>query len=418
VKKVLIVSAVVIVIALLVIVNIKREGSKVEVEVTEVKKRNITKVVTASGRIQPKRKVNVSASSIGKITKLSVKEGDRVKKGDFLLQIDPTDYQSVVDQLEASIRAAQATLDMEQANLRKSEIDLERAQTLREADVVSDEELRTARLNVEVFQARVKSAREGLAQHRANLKSAAHDLSEVRIVAEMSGIITELNVEEGENAIMGTLNNPGTVLLTIADLSDIEAEVEVDETEVVFMEVGQTAVVNLDAYPDSSFAGVVTEVGNSAIRTSVGLGQSSVDFKVVIAVKDVIPNVRPGLSCNARVEVAKEESVLSVPIQCLTVRKRSDLEGSAAESSGDDEETAEVGEDETTDDDDVEGVFVLDGGKVTYRAVKLGIAGSIYFHVKDGLAEGDVVVKGPFKAINELEDGDPVKSKEKTPEKK
>jgi len=408
VKKALIAVGIVVVIAVLVIMNLRKEGSKAEVDVTEAKPRTITKTVTASGRIKATRQVNVSASAIGKVTELAVEEGDYVEAGDFLLQIDPTGYQAAVDQLSASIRAAKAQLEMEEANLRKAEYDYERSQTLYDQNVVSDAELRTARLNLEVTQARVTSAKEALAQHRANLKKAAHDLNEVRITADISGVVTTLNVEEGENAIMGTLNNPGTVLLVIADLSQIEAEVEVDETEVVFVRVGQEARITLDAYPNRSFNGVVTEVGNSAIRTQVGLGQSSVDFKVVISVADSIPNVRPGLSASAKVNVAEVKDALSVPIQCLTIRQRSEISGTAeADTVGEDADAADQN-------NDVEGVFVVKDDAVTYHAVEIGIAGSEYFEVLHGLEAGDVVVSGPFKAINELKEGDPVKIASKT----
>jgi HlyD family secretion protein len=403
VKKALIAAGVIVVIVVLIVLNLRKEGSKIEVDVAEVKLRTITKNVTASGRIQATRQVNVSASAIGKVTRLAVEEGDYVEAGDFLLQIDPTDYQAAVDQLKASIRAAKATLEMEEASLSKAEYDYERAQTLHSRNVVSDNELRTAELNLEVARARAKSAEETLAQHRANLDKAAHDLDEVRITAGITGVVTTLNVEEGENAIMGTLNNPGTVLLVIADLSQIEAEVEVDETEVVFVRVGQEAVVSLDAYPGQSFAGAVTEVGNSAIRTQIGLGQSSVDFKVVITVRDSISNVRPGLSASAKIKVAEEKDALSIPIQCLTIRRRSELPG------GESGDTLSSSEDIESGDPDVEGVFVVENGTVRYRPVEVGIAGSSYFQVNEGLSESDLIVSGPFKAINELKNGDPVK---------
>ena len=405
-KKWLIITGVLLMVIVFVVLNLRKEGSKVEVRTTEVKRRGITKLVTASGRIKAKRDVNVSAMAIGKITRLAVEEGDYVEKGDFLLQIDPTDYQSAVDQLKASIRAGDATVDMENASLKKAELDLGRAIELKKSDVVSDEELRNAQLTVDVQQARLNSALERLAELRATLKKASHDLSEVRIEADISGVVTELNVEEGENAIMGTINNPGTVLLVISDLSQIEAEVEVDETEVVFVEVGQGAVVTLDAYPDSSFNGVVTEVGNSAIRAQLGMGQSSVDFKVVILVQDPIPSVRPGLSASAKISVAEEHEVLAIPIQCLTVRRAGELED-LNDSGGSVEPSVE----RTDEEADIEGVFVVENGQVRYQPVTVGIAGSKVFHVKTGLEEGQVIVEGPFKAINSLKPGDPVKIK-------
>ncbi len=407
-RKWLIGGGAIVVIGVLVLLNLGKEGSKVEVESVKVARRTITKLVTASGYIKAKKQVNVSASAIGKVTKVGVREGDHVNAGDFLLQIDPSDYQSVVEQLEASIRAATANLQMEAANLRKAQYDYERAETLNVRNVVSDEELRTAEINLEVMRSRVKSAEEALSQQRSTLNKARHDLDEVRITAEISGVITTLSVEEGENAIMGTLNNPGTSLIVIADLSEIEAEVEVDETEVVLVRVGQKASVTLDAHPGRTFEGVVTEVGNSAVRAQIGLGQSSVDFKVVVSIEDSIPNVRPGLSASAKINVAEQNQVLSIPIQCLTVRQRRDL---ARASGTPDTSTVETSTVDTSQvgAEDVEGVFVVENGVARYRPVEVGIAGSEHFEVVHGLNEGDAVVSGPFKTINVLKDGDPVK---------
>ncbi len=418
-KKLIIALVIVVIIAILVILNLRsNRQARTGVYLSEVKKRNIEKIVTASGTIEPKRQVNVSASAIGKVTKLAVREGQHVNKGDFILQIDPTQYQSSVDQLEAAIRAAEATLDMEQATLRKSEYDLKRAEELHTKGFLSDEELKSAEISVEISRARVKTAKETLARENATLKTAKHNLREVRITAEMTGIITALNVEEGESAIMGTLNNPGTVLLTIADLSEMEAEIQVDETEVVYIKVGQKAEVKLDAYPDTTFSGIVTEVGNSAIRSLAGVGQESVDFKVVVAIQDSIPNIRPGLSASVDIVVANVEDGLSIPIQCLTVRKKSDLEKARGKTGAGmkADSTSERSEDEDGEEDDeeeIEGVFVVVEGEARFRPVQVGIAGESYFHVESGLEPGEKVVSGPFDVINDLNDGDAVKIREK-----
>ncbi|NIO00901.1 MAG: efflux RND transporter periplasmic adaptor subunit [Candidatus Latescibacteria bacterium] len=420
-KKPIIAGAVIIVVALLFFFNLRSSRrAKTSVQVSEVKRRTIEKIVTASGTIEPKRKVDVSASAIGKITKLAVSEGQYVEKGDFLLQIDPTEYQSTVDQLEASIRAAEASLDMERATLEKARYDLQRARTLYDKGFLSEEELRSAEINVDIGQARLRSSLENLSKLRANLKTAQHDLDEVRIIAEMPGIITALNVEEGESAIMGTLNNPGTVLLTIADLSEMEAEVQVDETEVIYIETGQKATVELDAFPDTTFSGIVTEVGNSAMRVQAGLGQESVDFKVVVTITDSIPGIRPGLSASVDIVVARVEDALTIPIQCLTVRKAKDLgevQGRSREE-GEGEKGELAGEDrgarDEEEDDEIEGVFVVEEGTARFRRVQVGIAGESYFHVKSGLEEGEAVISGPFKVITDIRDGDLVNVKKMT----
>jgi HlyD family secretion protein len=204
------------------------------------------------------------------------------------------------------------------------------------------------------------------------------------------------------------MNNPGTVLLTIADLSEMEAEVRVDETEVVFIEPGQGASVTLDAFPDTSFTGLVTEVGNSAIRGQLGMGQESVDFKVVIAILDSIPSIRPGLSASVDVTVAEKKEVLAIPIQCLTVRDSETLarwrkpRGEAADTVGGDE--ADDGEAQ-----DVEGVFVVEDGTARFRPLEVGIAGEKYFEITSGLEGGEQVVSGPFSAIGDLRDDDRLK---------
>jgi HlyD family secretion protein len=432
VKKFVIIAAGAIVLAVLIILNVRSDrGSKTDVNVAEVKRRDVAKIITASGNIQPKKRVNVSASAIGKITRLAVREGDYVAEGDFLLEIDPTSYQSAVEQLRAAVRGAEAALDLEEATLEKARYDYERTLELSKKEFVSENELRDARVAVDIAEAKEKSARESLLQYKASLAKAEHELDEIRISAEMSGIITALNVEEGESAIMGTINNPGTVLLTIADLSEMEAEIRVDETEVVFVETGQKATVTLDAFPDTTFAGEVSEVGNSAIRGQIGLGQESVDFKVVVTILDSIPNIRPGLSASVDITVAESDDVLTVPIQCLTVRdgkslgrgrsgdlRERDVEEESGDSASDttgvrSDETPGDTEDEIDDDDakDIEGVFVVENALAIFRRVQVGIAGDKYFEVESGLNEGESVVSGPFKAIGELRDGDRVKVK-------
>lgn len=410
-KKPLIIIAVIAVIALIAFFNLHfKKGSTVTVESATVGKRTVAKLVTASGRIKPKRQVNVSASAIGKVTSVAVEEGDYVQKGDFLLQIDPTEYESTVKQLRAGVRSAEAAVAVERANFEKAEYDYDRAKKLYEQEFLSEEQLKDAEIAFDIQKSRVTSAQQSLRQQRATLDKALHDLREVRITAEMSGIITALNVEEGENAIMGTLNVPGTVLLTISDLSEIEAEVEVDETEVVFVEPGQRATIELDAFPDTVFAGVVTQVGNSALVSQSGLSQESVDFKVVIAIQDSIPGIRPGLSAYTEIHVATIDSALAIPIQCLTIRDRSESPDSAAVSGNTPVRPgAESGEKA-----EIEGVFVIENGIAHFRPIQVGIAGEEYFEVKSGLRERESIVSGPFNVLNELKDGTPVKVKNGT----
>jgi len=428
-KLILIGSGVVVLVALM-MVNMKaKQGHRTAVQVSTVGTHDVYKIITASGEIQPKKRVNVSAGAIGKVTRLAVKEGDHVNKGDFLLEIDATNYVASVHELEAAVRGAAASVDLENAALQKAKDDYERAQQLAGKGFMSETELKGAQSTLEMAQARARSADETLQQTRSSLLKAQHELKQMRITAEMSGVITGLNVEEGESAIMGTLNNPGTVLLTIADLSEIEAEVRVDETEVVLVKPGQPAIVRLDADPDTTFKGVVTEVGNSAIRSQAGLGQESVDFKVKVAIKDKIPNVRPGLSASVDITVAEEKNALAVPIQSLTVRdearlkrershgkKKAGKAAAPADTAAADSAMADTGADARPK--DIEGVFVVDKDVAHFRPVRVGIAGQSFFVVKSGLKKGDQVVSGPFKTIGDLKDGERVRIKrEKEKEK-
>ena len=425
-KKIILIAGGGVVLAVLVLANLKaRQGHRVDVQVTKVATHDVSKVITASGEIQPKRRVNVSAGAIGKVTRLAVKEGDHVQKGDFLLEIDATNYEASVNEIEAAVRGAQASVELENAALQKAKDDYERAQQLAEKGFMSDTELKSAKSALDMAQARAKSASETLQQTRSSLLKAQHELRQMRITAEMAGVITGLNVEEGESAIMGTLNNPGTVLLTISDLSQIEAEVRVDETEVVLVKPGQPAVVRLDARPDTTFKGVVTEVGNSAIRAQAGLGQESVDFKVKIQIQDEIPNVRPGLSASVDITVAEEKGALSVPIQSLTVRDEARLarersHGKKAAKKGD--AVADTADADSTSSDarpkDIEGVFVIEKETAHFRPVRVGIAGQSNFVVKSGLQKGEQVVSGPFKVIGELKDGERVRIKQEKEKEK
>ena len=397
-KRILILAAVVVAVAVLVIVNLRARGGRARsVQAEEVSRLDISMIISASGSIRPKRQVDVSARSVGKITSVAVEEGDVVNRGQFLLQIDPVQLEAIVGQLEASLASARAEERRAWAQVQQSESDLSRARRLFEGGFRTDEEVEAAQTANDIAVAAHQASKHMIEQYEANLTSARHNLDEVTIEAEMDGIVTRLNVEEGETAIMGTTNIPGTVLLTIADLSTIEAEVEVDETEVVHIGLGDHAEVTLDAFPDTAYAGEVTEIGNSPILSSSSTGQQGVDFKVVITVTDSIVNVRPGLSADAEITVAERDSALTIPIQSLTVRRRGDIESLA-------DSTAKRG-----DEEEVEGVFVVEDGRARFTPVEVGISSQQRFEVVSGLEEDAVVVSGNFKAIRELRDGERVR---------
>jgi HlyD family secretion protein len=410
-RKYWLLIAVVVVIAVFILLNIRaKRGRGLPVQVEEVENRNLSMVISASGSIRPKRKVDVSASSMGKITSVAVKEGQVVEKGQFLLQIDPIQLESIVNQLEAALEAAKANERQTYTQMQKAKNDLDRTMKLHEQGYLTDQEVDAATANYEIALANHEAAHHQIAQHEANLKSARHNFEEVTIEAPMDGIITRLNVEEGESAIMGTTNIPGTVLMTIADLSTIETEVEVDETEVIHIKLGDMAKVTLDAFADTSFVGQVTEIGNSPILSTSASGQQGVDFKVVITILDTIPSVRPGLSADTEITVAEREQAPSIPIQSLTVRRKKDLKEYEASDS-----SRAISEEGNTE---IEGVFVVESDRAHFRPVEIGISSQKYFEVVYGLDVGEKVVSGNYKAIRDLRDGQLVKASKKAVKEK
>ncbi len=455
-KKLIIVIVGVVVLGV-VVGLILRGGNRAdaEVEMATVSRENLTATVSCSGTIQPQRSVDVSANVIGTITRLAAVEGQTVQTGDFLLEIDPTEYESAVRALAAAVESGEADLRLADASLEKARQDLDRASELHRQGLASQEQLDAARTNARIEAARVEAARSRLLQVQANLDKAQYDLTKVTMTAPMSGVITRLNVEQGENAIMGTLNNPGTVLLTIADLTTMEAWVRVDETEVVKMALGQPVKVEIDAFPDREYAGTVTEIGNSPLFSNTGANQQAVDFEVKVTLADMIENIRPGLSAKADVTVAERQDALAVPLGAVTVRRfpltgldRKVYSGRRGKQQRDalgwrhDSEAADAGDTTTVDNGDTtlarhsadpvtdptgnptsetaeverketEGVFVIVDGFATFRPVKLGIAGEDHFEVLEGLEAEQRLVGGPFRVLRDLREGTFVKEVEK-----
>lgn len=411
-KWIPIVLAIVVVVGLVVLSLARRDRSP-RVDTARIESRELTAMVRASGTIQPKRQVNVSANAIGTITRLAVEEGQHVEAGDLLLQIDPTEYLSAVHALEATVRTGEADLRLAEASHEKAEADHRRARELYAQGLTSEENLAAMATAARVEAARVESARHRLAQVKANLDRARHDLQKVTINAPMTGLITRLNVEEGENAIMGTLNNPGTVLLTIADMGTLEAVVEVDETEVVQVALGQPAIVEIDAFPGREFPGSVTEIGNSPIRS--GGTQQAVDFLVKVTLDEAPEGIRPGLSSKARITVALRDSSVAVPLGAVTARdwplrqeaieplkgKRARERERALADLDFRENAVEAGAPRR----ETEGVFVIEQGFIKFVPVVLGIAGQDHFEVLEGPEPGASIVAGPFRVLRELRDG-------------
>ncbi len=420
-KIILIVVAVVVMGGIVAGTLLKGQKPDAVVEKGKVVRKSLTSLVNCSGTMQPKRKVDVSANTMGTILNLAVAEGGRVQEGDLLMEIDPTEFRAVVQALEATVLTAEAELQLAQASLEKAQEEAKRSEDLHAEGLVSQQDLISARTSSRVEAARVEAAHHRISQYQANLAKAHYDLEKVTITAPMSGLITRLNVEQGENVIMGTLNNPGTVLLTIADLGTMEAWVEVDETEVVKVVLGQKATIKIDAFPDDEFVGTVTEIGNSPLGSGTGSSSEAVDFEVKITLQDEVPNIRPGLSAKAEITVARRNEALAVPLGAVTVRdwplKEEDIRRFKGKLSASQEETLgsygftpQPDDDAEIDDveierEETEGVFLMVGDFVKFVPVKLGIAGDDDFEIIEGLEEGQELVKGPFRILRELKDG-------------
>jgi HlyD family secretion protein len=392
----------------------RRGGTEVRAE--KVQKRDLVSLVTASGRIRPHLRVEIQAEVSGRIVDLRILEGQMVSAGDTLLIIDPSTFEAALQRAQAALASAQAAATQARANRNQSERTLGRTRRIREqnSELISDQELEAAETNNEVQEALYQAAEHQVEQARANVREARDRLSKTVIRAPMTGRVTRLNVEQGETAIVGTMNNPGTVLLTVADLTEMEAVLEVDETDMPQIELGDSANIEIDAFANEVFTGRVTEIAHSSIQGGA-LGFSgttsdqSVDFEVVIRLDAPPQGLRTDLSATADIVAEVRDSVLSIPIIALALRKPQPEEDEAATSSDTNSEPIElVGEAEEPE--EVEGVFVIgEDDTVTFRPVTVGIAGSEHFEVLEGLEEGETIVAGSYQAIRGLENGDLVR---------
>jgi HlyD family secretion protein len=399
----------------------KSRDKGLEVRLEAVKRRDLTQIVTASGNIRARRAVDMSSDISAKVSQLLVEEGQDVKQGQELLRLDPAQYQAGVSRAEAALSQAKATEAQQQANLIQAQRNLDRFLALRGRDslLVSTQQVDDARTALDVSQAQVRSATFGVSQAQASLDQAQDQLSKTIIRAPMDGKITRLNVDVGETVIIGTMNNPGSLILTISDLSVIEVVLQVDETDVPEVALGDSATVRIDAFPDRTFAGKVTEIGNSAIRppSQQTTGQqAAIDFEVVLTLDPTDAPLRPDLSATADIVTATRKDALAVPIIAMAVKDQS-ADSARVDSTGVQSGAASADEETEVEaaNKDIEGVYVVKEGKVKFTPVKTGIAGQEYFEVLSGLSEGDTVVAGPYQRIRQLRDGDAVKQAKETP---
>ncbi|HEX9982756.1 MAG TPA: efflux RND transporter periplasmic adaptor subunit [Thermoanaerobaculia bacterium] len=390
--KIILALIVVVLIAGVVGASVRSRKSNAGTPVTfgKVERTDLTSKVTANGRIDAQRKVDLSANVMGQIVNLAVREGDVVKKGTFLLQIDQKQLAASAEGAAASMRALFSDRDASRAQLQEAQQNYERASRNYAEKIIPQAELDRARTSLDAARANVSAIEQRIQQSRANLTAARDTLSKTTMTAPMEGIVTALPVEEGEVAVIGTMNNPGTKLMTIADMSVVEAVMEVDETDIPNVKVGQRATVTIDAYPNKTYNGIVTEVGSSPM-SAAGMQSSAeaVNFEVKIQLENPPAGVRPGFSASADIITGSAPKALAIPIQALVVREKP---GTGAGKSQEEE-----------------GVYVHDNGTVKFVPVKTGLAGDTSIQILTGLKDGQQIVTGPFRALRDIKDGAKVK---------
>jgi HlyD family secretion protein len=390
-------------------------GSKeniILVQTEKVQKRSITQTVTATGKIDPEFKVLITPEVTGEIISLPVKEGDVVKKGDLLIKIKGDQYMAQKDRLEANLKSSEASLQMRDAELNRVQLEYDRAKELHSKALASDSELEAAQTNYLSAKGSYDAAAANVLQSKAQLREVLETLYKTTIYAPMDGIVTQLNVELAER-VLGSGFSQGTNIMTVADLSNMEAVVDVDENDVVLVSVGDTANVTVDAFGDKEFHGVVTEIGNSAKSAGFGTQEQVVNFSVKIKLIDLDPNLRPGMSCNADIETETVSDVISVPIQSVTARTDVPVENDSLKSN---EENAdkENGEEMIGKKKPKEVVFLVNNGKAKMVVVETGISDDNYLEVKKGIEEGDEVISGSYRAISrELENDSVIRVEQK-----
>jgi HlyD family secretion protein len=420
------------------------QKSVVTVQSGKVVKQDISSQVTASGQIKPKTIVNVGANAMGRIVRLFVREGEKVKKGQVLAQLENVQSAADVDMTRATLNssqtdavAAEAALNTAQAQLKSSAADLgraklefERAQSLFKDQLISKADFDTKKAAYEVAdavhaqdvarvaqnKAQVDSAHGRVGQARAQLTRVTDILSKTTYSAPFNGTVTNLPVHEGETVVMGIQNSPGSTLMTVADMSVITAEVQVDETDIVNVKLDQPAEITIDAIPNQTFKGKVTEIGDNAIIRSTGVStsqslagsQEAKDFKVVVTLIDPPQNLRPGLSATAKITTGMAQNTVAIPIQALTMRDKNDLQALKTPSKPVDK-TAPAPPPGKKENTDIQGVFVIKNKKAEFHEVVTGLTGTTEIQVKSGLNEGDEIITGSYKVLKTLRNGAGVK---------
>ena len=453
-KKVLIgISAALVLVIIVSVTVYQSRKNLVTVQTGKAQKQNLASVVSASGEIKPKTYVNIGANAFGKITRLNVKEGDRVRKGQLLAQLENVQSSADVNATRASVQAAQtdaiasdAALNTSRADLNRAKsdaehakLDWERAQGLYKAALIAKQDydvkkaawesasagLAQAEAKVAQAKAQKDSMDMHITQNQANLTRYSDVLNKTTYEAPFDGVITNLPVREGETVVVGIQNSPGSTLMTLADMSVITSEVKVDETDIVNVHLGQPAEVTIDAIPHKTFHGTVSEIGDNAIVRSTGVATSQAtstseeakDFKVVVTLTDPPPDLRPGLSSTAKITTATRTNVVSIPIQALTVRTPADLVPKESDKNSGSVQAATNAPEASKQKEEIQGVFVIRNKKAEFVPVDTGISGTTDIEVTKGLQEGDEVITGSYKVLRTLKPGTTVKVDNSSPKK-
>ena len=423
----------VVVVGVLIAANMARQkGQKgVGVQVARVRVEDITSRVRAPGKIEPRTQVKISADVMGKIVKLNVKEGDPVKRGQLMLQLDDTQYRSTLSQAQAALSSARARNKEASNALKVSNSTFERQKALYEQKLLSPAEWDQATQSHEAAQSMASTSAQEVSRSEAAVAAASDNLRKTRFEAPIDGVVSALNVEAGEIVIMGTMNNPGTQILSVSDMSRMLVRADVDETDVVDIVLGQKAKITVDAMPDTSFAGTVVEIGNTAKRSQTAAVEGQTNFEVKVVFDQTVPEVRPGMTADVDVETATHAKAMGVPIQAVVVRTERELERAAkgkGKGAGKDAKDAKKektaakkksgmdafavsAEDDTAGrkEKEIAGVFVVREGEAKFVPVRTGIASETSIEVFGDLKAGEPVVSGPYKSLRELKPGQKVK---------
>ena len=424
-KRWIAISAGVVVVGLIVVANVRRgAGGQIAVQAGDVKRGSIASTVRAPGRVQPETQVKLSANVPGQVTRLAVREGDPVRKGQFLLQIDDTQYRAQVREATAALAAARSNLRLAEAAFEQSDAAHKRKEALFEQKLVSPEELDVSRTLRNTNRARLDAAKEEVDRAEAGRELAQDNLRKTRFDSPIDGTVTQLSIEQGEIVVIGTMNNPGTVILTVADLSRMKVEADVDETDVASVRLEHPAEIRVDALPDTVLTGRVTEIANSPFIANLETQEQQTNFEVDVRIDRPPATLRPGMTADVEIRTASRDSVLVVPIQSVVVRTEKDLEPLRK---GRDRKKGPAAADSTAagkgagldpkagrgaGTEEIKGVFVIAKGVAEFKRVKTGLASDTDFEVAGDLKPGDHVVTGPHRILRTLKPGQKVKVEE------